>query len=1087
MSNTTWQETALKIREHRDETLSKIDPAISNLPETLSTRVIDVPRTLLTTEEIAITEHPLELLIASLANGELTSTNCVYELLPTRALSRAQELDAAFSKGGPVGPLHGLPISVKEHIGIKGLSNTAGFVGWENRKNSDDSNILKILLEAGAVLYVRTTEPQGLMALETCSNITGITTNPHNTSLTPGGSSGGEAALIALGGSVLGIGSDIGGSIRSPAANCGIYGLKPTPGRLPVIGLAACMIGCEMITGTIGPMSRTLEGLDLFMKVVLSSKPWTKDLSLHQMPWGPTDLSSIQELPKRKLTIGVMLDDGVVKPSPPVLRALEEVVEKLKLIPDIEVVSWKPYKHDYGIEILLYAPDGGEGFFDALKTSGEPCDPLLAWILRDQPGIETLDHYGVRHWTMEREIFRYEYLQEWNNTAPEMDIILCPVGPLPAPPLGTSRYWGYTSIWNLLDYPGVVFPVTKVNQELDKKDDTYVPRNEMDKFYHDNYDVNQQKDAPVALQIVAKKMEDDKTIQSLKVITKLIGLPFVDWHSSSHSAMAENVSQSHDGGLHETPIPGTVHLVDLEGTMRTRHDKDKKDIVLIPPPSSHPDDPLNWSPKRKAIATACVCLYTLAVGFPSAAIYSVLVPISMNTGISVSTLNDGTGYMFLFFGWGCAFWQPLALQYGKRPVYLFSLLATLGFTMWGPYAKTNGQWIASKILQGFFGAPIESLCEISMTDIHFTHNRGSYMTLYAFFLAGSNYVAPVLAGFIADGQGWRWVLYWCAIFLGLVFVILFFFMEETNYDRPAQSLNAVMDEASSDNEQSTQTEKVVESGEIQESTTTQANQAVEGVSTKTFLQKLSLKDKPRPFKQFIFTLKQPFIFFTFPVVVYAGFAYGSSLVWFNVLNATASLILSSPPYNFKASMVGLSYLSPFLGSSLSTIWSGMLGDKIILALARRHNGRMEPEDRLWLFTLTALFCPVGLILWGVGAAHGIHWFGLIVATFILAASIFIAIPTSCNYAIDSYQQLGGQAMVTVIIVRNTMSFAINYGITPWITNTGLQNTFIAAAFISMAQSLVFLIFVKWGKQMRIASKDRYWKMVNESAALGVTH
>lgn len=173
-----------------------------------------------------------------------------------------------------------------------------------------------------------------------------------------------------------------------------------------------------------------------------------------------------------------------------------------------------------------------------------------------------------------------------------------------------------------------------------------------------------------------------------------------------------------------------------------------------------------------------------------------LVPISINTGIPITTLNDGTGYMFLFFGWGCAIWQPLALQvglfttafasnanvleYGKRPVYLFTVLgksfiphsfhcddinlyvdkrpATLGLTMWGPYAKTNGQWIASKILQGFFGAPIESLCEISMTDIHFTHNRGSYMTLYAFFLAGSNYVAPVFAGFIADGQGWRWVL-----------------------------------------------------------------------------------------------------------------------------------------------------------------------------------------------------------------------------------------------------------------------------------------------------------------------------------------
>lgn len=173
------------------------------------------------------------------------------------------------------------------------------------------------------------------------------------------------------------------------------------------------------------------------------------------------------------------------------------------------------------------------------------------------------------------------------------------------------------------------------------------------------------------------------------------------------------------------PVPGTVHLVDLEGTMNAKHAKGTRtrDIVLVPAPSSDPEDPLNWTPRRKTLSTICMCVYTLMVGIASAAIYSVLVPISEATSLTLDDLNAGTGYMFLAFGWGCLFWQPMALQYGKRPVYLISILATMAIQIWAPFTTSNGQWIANKILQGFVGAPIESLCEISVTDMY-VHSRG---------------------------------------------------------------------------------------------------------------------------------------------------------------------------------------------------------------------------------------------------------------------------------------------------------------------------------------------------------------------------
>ncbi|KAK5134186.1 hypothetical protein LTR08_006846 [Meristemomyces frigidus] len=537
------------------------------------------------------------------------------------------------------------------------------------------------------------------------------------------------------------------------------------------------------------------------------------------------------------------------------------------------------------------------------------------------------------------------------------------------------------------------------------------------------------------------------------------------------------------------PVPGTIHLVDLEGTMAAKHAKGaRKDIVLVPAPSTDPDDPLNWSPARKSLSTACMCVYTLMVGIASAAIYSVLEPIADATGLTLADLNAGTGYMFLAFGWGCLFWQPLALQYGKRPVYLLSILATLGIQVWAPYTTSNGQWIANKVLQGFFGAPIESLCEISVTDIYFQHERGSYIALYALLLAGSNFVAPVLAGFIADGQGWEWVLYWCAIFCGIGFVFLFFFMEETNYTRSIIT--------SQENESDARNGlAMAEEGNEKKAPGSPHVKPIElspeagSAKTKTYFDKIKLWQaadmrKPNHLKT---NVGRPLVFLTFPVIAYAGFSYGSNLVWFNVLNGTASLILGGAPYDFPAWAVGLSYVSPLVGVAIGSFYTGFIGDRIALKMARRNSGVMEAEHRLWLFLPSLLLVPFGLILWGVGAAHAVHWFGCVFAMGVIALTNTIGIQLSVSYCIDSYRDLSGEAMVTVILVRNTMSFAINYGLTPWVTDLGLQNAFIIAAFAGIAQCATFFLFVKYGKALRRRSAARYARYVESSVATGMSH
>ncbi|OKL59567.1 hypothetical protein UA08_05111 [Talaromyces atroroseus] len=536
MGRTPWQDIAQRAQDARDKTIALVQPPVPDVPAELPLNVVEVPKKLLTAREVEITETPPEELVIKLASGAWTSVevattflrraglaqklvNCITELIPDEALERAKYLDDYLAKyGKPIGPLHGLPVSIKEHLPMKGRTIDCGYVAWWGRISDVTFSGTEALYKAGAVLYARTTQPQSLMHLATSSNLYGETVCPYNRNLTSGGSSGGEGALIALNGSVVGIGTDIGGSIRSPAANNGIYGLRPTSSRFPY-DKAAAGYGPMAIPCVAGPLSASRGGLRLIMKTVIDSKPWLTEPSLLPFPWRD-DVSHFA--PGKKIKIGVLWDDGVVKPHPPVTRALNEVVNKLRDVPGVEIVDWKPYKHDYAWERIasLYYADGAAHNFEIFAEGGEPMLPLTHFIMTENEHRKRLQIEEIWELMEKNAEYRKEYAAQWNSTATGVDesgfptgmvdVILSPTGPGAAPPLNQARYWGYTSQWNLLDYPAAVFPVTKVQPDLDRVDEGYEPRNSKDEFNYKLYEPELYRDVPVSLQLIGRPYEDEK-------------------------------------------------------------------------------------------------------------------------------------------------------------------------------------------------------------------------------------------------------------------------------------------------------------------------------------------------------------------------------------------------------------------------------------------------------------------------------------------------------------------------------------------------------------------------------------------------
>jgi len=369
-----------------------------------------------------------------------------------RARREADAADKARAAGERLRPLHGVPLTMKASIDVQGLRCECGSRFRQGRVAERDAPLVTALRRAGAAILGVTNTPDMLMAYETDNYLYGRTNNPYDLERTSGGSSGGEAAAIAAGFSAGGMGSDGGGSVRVPAAFCGVAGLKPTPGVLPRTGHWPACMGPGAFLGLVGPMAPRVEDLDLLLRL-------TAGVERHDPLSAPVSLTPMADVDVRSVRVGYYEDDGfspvceetaaAVAAAVAALKDAGLEVERVELEGVAEAVdAWRTLFSVAGLTLTKPLIAGREDdvhplswglFAEASEEQAMTYERFLAaWVQRDRSRSKLLGlmerydalvgpvasvpafEHGRREWTLDGRTVRYpdvfSYTQLYNLT-----------------------------------------------------------------------------------------------------------------------------------------------------------------------------------------------------------------------------------------------------------------------------------------------------------------------------------------------------------------------------------------------------------------------------------------------------------------------------------------------------------------------------------------------------------------------------------------------------------------------------------------------------------------------------------------------
>ncbi|CAI7663596.1 unnamed protein product [Penicillium glandicola] len=463
------------------------------------------------------------------------------------------------------------------------------------------------------------------------------------------------------------------------------------------------------------------------------------------------------------------------------------------------------------------------------------------------------------------------------------------------------------------------------------------------------------------------------------------------------------------------------------GTFRLIRDEHGQHIVLLEPiPSSDPNGPLNWSTMRKSVNFTIVLAMTIMIF--TALSFQAIFWQQMTTDLEVTytELNKAMSVNFVGLTTGCIFFIPFAKKYGRRLVYILSMALMLITSFWTSKMNSLTELYVTNLLQGLAGATNESIVEIT------------------------SFLTPMAAGAQATQHGWRSSYQTMGIFNGILFVLFLFIYEETKYVPffTAQAGAAVEGDIpislTEDDQDKFDPGSLAKGPYISE----QARSHYEldlTIPQNPWRKRLALvTPTPEPIWPHFYV---PICVLIFPAVAFTALQYAAGIAWLTVTSSVLSLTFPEPPYLFSPAQIGYTSTGPLIGNIIGAVYGGFLGDRSILYYAKRNRGYYEPEMRLYILHLPAVFMAGGLIMFGA-----------------------------------TISRITGDAFTAVAFMRNAVGIGIPFAISPWMQRNGIQNMFIVCGMLSLASTGTIIPMVLWGKSARRALSTRYRDIVEHGHA-----